>query len=244
MKVPSLVQDFNKHYLNPNKWNYKLEKIGQEGLYVKKLQSKKGFGSLKLPSKIYSLRKFNGYVNELEITDATKIIHKGCFSNLSDLNKIILPSTLEIIPEGCFIRSALIEVVFGGNEREIEDGAFFECDMLSKIDNCNVEIIGKQAFTYTALKSIDLSNIVSIGREAFSENTKLESINLGENIKSIKYSAFSFCPKLEKVNIGGTPEIMPGAFEGCLKLKKVTLNKGTKIYKNSFPSKTVIEWRE
>ena len=66
--------------------------------------------------------------------------------------------------------------------------------------------------------------ITSVGDYAFYGLSKLEEVELDENVKKIGKCAFAFCTLLEEVNISeGTEQICESAFEGCATLVAIEL---------------------
>ncbi len=118
----------------------------------------------------------------------------------------------EALGEYAFLYSKeLTTVILGKNLTAISEGAFGDCDKLSKIiksedrDNpdaenslYNVETIGDNAFKQSAIVSIDLSSVKEIGEYAFNDSEKLVSITLGKDV-TIEQGAFYFCQALSTI---------------------------------------------
>lgn len=86
-------------------------------------------------------------------------------------------------------------------------------------------IIGGKVFKVTA-----------IGKNAFKKNTKIISVEIGDNVKTIGALAFEGCTKLTRVTIGkGVTEIGGSAFKNCKKLGKITVKSSglKKVGKNA-----------
>ena len=66
--------------------------------------------------------------------------------------------------------------------------------------------------------------VASVGKNAFKKNTKITSVEIGDNVKTIGASAFEGCTKLSKVTVGkGVTEIGSSVFKKCKKLSKITI---------------------
>ena len=80
--------------------------------------------------------------------------------------------------------------------------------------------------------------ITSIGKTAFKKNQKVTTVVLGKNITKVDNSAFEGCKKLKKVTIKSRnlTQIGKKAFMNCKNLKKVTIKskKLKKLAKNAF----------
>ena len=146
-------------------------------------------------------------ITKVIIPEGVEKIGAYAFANLTALEEIVLPSTLEAI----------------------EYGAFYGCTSLSKItfsgDN-NVKIISQNAFENCSLKgTIDLSSICVISDYAFAGNTKLEGVKTGDALLSIGSYAFAGCAQLKDVTITA-PKVKYGtyAFTKCTALTSFYVN--------------------
>ncbi len=70
--------------------------------------------------------------------------------------------------------------------------------------------------------------VTALGKNAFRKNTKITSVEIGDNVKIIGISAFEGCTRLTKATIGkGVSEISRNAFKGCRKLGSITIKSST-----------------
>mgnify|MGYP002621432675 CR=1 FL=1 len=143
----------------------------------------------------------------------------GAFSNLLNLNSVILPRTVEKIEEGAFYNSGIESVDMPDTVSSMGYEAFGECRKLKKIqipnslteipfktfDGCvalaNVVIptgvtsIGDYAFRGCPIKSLEIpTGVTSIGMYAFRECPSLESLEIPTGVTSIGYGAFMNSP--------------------------------------------------
>lgn len=122
-------------------------------------------------------------ITKVIIPEGVKKISAYAFANLTALEEVTLPSTLE----------------------HIDYGAFYGCSSLQKIsfssDN-NLKIINQNAFEGCDLQgTLELSSICVISDYAFAGNTNLEEIILSDTLLSIGQYAFASCKKLSTVTI-------------------------------------------
>ncbi len=152
------------------------------------------------------------YIGESTITKV--IVPEGitkigayAFANLTGLEEIVLPSTMEAI----------------------EYGAFYGCTSLKKITfsgENNLKIINQNAFENCALEgTLDLGAICIISDYAFAGNVKLEGITTGDSLLSIGEYAFAGCKKLATVTITAEKvKYGPYAFTDCEALTSFYVN--------------------
>ena len=152
------------------------------------------------------------YIGESTITkvilpEGIKKIGAYAFANLTGLEEIVLPSTLEAI----------------------EYGAFYGCKALEKITfsgENNLKIINQHAFENCDLqKTVDLSAACVISNYAFAGNQDLQEITTGDGLLSIGEYAFAGCKTLKTVTITA-PKVKygPYAFTGCQALTSFYVN--------------------
>ena len=146
-------------------------------------------------------------ITKVILPEGIKKIGAYAFANLTGLEEIVLPSTLE----------------------SIEYGAFYGCSALQKItfsSGNNLKIISQSAFEGCDLQdTIDLSAICVISNYAFAGNQNLKGIITTDTLLSIGEYAFAGCKSLETVTITA-PKVKyaPYAFTGCEKLTSIYVN--------------------
>ena len=152
------------------------------------------------------------YIGEATITkvilpEGIKKIGAYAFANLTALEEIVLPSTLEAI----------------------EYGAFYGCSALQKVtfsNGNNLQIISQSAFEGCDLQdTLDLSAICVISNYAFAGNRDLKGITTTDTLLSIGEYAFAGCESLENVTITAEKvKYGPYAFTGCKALTSFYVN--------------------
>lgn len=97
--------------------------------------------------------------------------------------------------------------------------------------------IGNNAFTGTKLENIELPNdLESIGESAFSNCSSLKNVKIPDRVTTLGKNIFKGCSKLETLSLGnGIKEIPTAMCSGCEKLVSVTHNDTIeKINTNAF----------
>lgn len=167
----------------------------------------------------------------------------GTFEGCISLQSVTFGSGLLEIGQDCFAGCGLLEVNIPDNIQIIGNAAFLNCRSNKKVTTGDgVTSIGWRAFeNNTALQEITIGkNVLSIGDIAFRNCDSLASVTIPTNVTSIGNALFFSCDSLETVVIGngvtalptrdenwgdnwGTDEDRDGAFEGCVKLKSVSI---------------------
>ncbi len=148
----------------------------------------------------------------------------------STITKVIIPEGVEKINAYAFANlTALEEVVLPSTLQFIEYGAFYGCTSLKTISfssENNVKIINQNAFENCALSgTLEFPQIYTISDYAFAGNKNIEEIILGEKLLSVGQYAFAACEKLATVTIN-TDSVKYGAyaFTGCDALTEFYVN--------------------
>ena len=142
---------------------------------------------------------------------------------LTDLEKVDLPATVESISEW----------------------AFSTCNGLRSVTwNCKCDVIPADCFyECTNLKQFDFSGIEKIGKHAF-EGSGLQEVNLPENINVVLVGAFERCGELQSATWSHKCELIPSnCFEGCLKLTKFNFANAKRIGQSAFRNSGLQEVR-
>ena len=133
---------------------------------------------------------------------------KGIFSEMKNLVKVSLPSTLRAVDPGMFSYcSSLKSITIPDNVEFIDESAFLGC---------------------SSLKSVKLSRkLKRIYLQAFRDCVSLESVDITKNVETIEGGAFRNCKSLKSVKLPQSLAFIGGgAFKNCKKLKKITLPSG------------------
>ncbi len=166
-------------------------------------------------------------VTKVIIPEGVEKINNYAFANLTALEEVVLPSTLEFIEYGAFYGcSELEKITFSGenNLKVINQNAFEKCDLQGKLDLSAACMISPYAFA----GNVDLEevitgeNLLSIGQYAFAGCKKLETVTI--TAEKVKYGMYAFtdCESLKSfyVNAAVLPE---GMFYECENLENVSI---------------------
>ena len=172
----------------------------------------------------------------------------GTFEGCISLKTVAIGNSVESIGQDCFAGTALETVVIPDNVITVGAGAFYDCSSLTKISiGDGVTSLGESVFEYCDLLT-DISigkGVITIGNYAFSDCDKLKNITIPSNVTTIGIAIFFHCDNLESVVIGngvtslpsksgssndnwGTDRYVHGTFEGCEKLKNVSIGSAVK----------------
>ena len=169
------------------------------------------------------------------------------FREKTNLEKIVLPKTVENIEDysfsGC---TALTTVYIGENVTQIRSHVFSGCTALR---NLRIED-GTKTLSYSAtpfndcpLDTVYLGRNVSYGSYSpFKNKTTLVSLTIGKQVTSIGEDAFYKCTGLTSITISdGVQTIGSNAFDGCTSLTEITIpNSVTSIGSYAFSGCTVL----
>ena len=165
---------------------------------------------------------------ELLIDDTS--ITKQWYIGDNTITKVIIPEGVTKINCYAFAQlTALEEVVLPSTLESIEYGAFYGCTSLKKITYSgenNTFVINQHAFENCDLRgTIDLTGACVISDYAFAGNQKLEGIKTDESLLSIGQYAFAGCKSLKNVVITAE-KVKYGAyaFTGCATLESFYVN--------------------
>ena len=166
-------------------------------------------------------------VTKVIVPEGVEKIGSYAFANLTALEEIVLPSTLQSIEYGAFYGCTSLEkITFSGENhlQIINQNAFENCDLQGTIDLSAACVISDYAFA----GNVDLEGFVtsddllSIGQYAFAGCKKLKDVTIESS--KVKYGAYAFtgCEGLESfyVNAAVVPE---GMFYEAKNLTKVTI---------------------
>ena len=169
----------------------------------------------------------NATVTKVVIPEGVEKIGAYAFANLTALEEIVLPSTLESIEYGAFYGcSSLEKITFSGenNLKIISQNAFERCDLRDTLELPSICVISDYAFAGNQkLKGLVTSDALqSIGQYAFAGCKELSNVTV--TAKTVKYGIYAFtdCEALKEfyVNAAVLPE---GMFYECKSLESVTV---------------------
>lgn len=175
-------------------------------------------------------------IKSVKLPETLKTIWPYAFHNCDSLDKINIPDSVVYLGKSAFGHCInATELIIGNNVSNLDDTVFWSC---SKIE----EVVVPESITNIpdhffdscySLKKITLHDgIKSIGIHAFC-GTKIETIDLPEELETIAASAFFSCKKLRSVQI---PEnvslISEGAFNLCPSIENFVVSPENEYYSN------------
>ena len=138
----------------------------------------------------------------------------------SKKEKVVIPDNITTIREGAFANSNIVSIVLPSTLQEIQHGAFIRCAKIKTIEiPASCKIIGPSAIS----SCNSLSKIVFCG-----ENIELRGYYYIHGEKIVEGFTFAFNPALKAIELPGCEEIPGSLFMNCSNLKKVVFGEGTK----------------
>jgi hypothetical protein len=161
----------------------------------------------------FNMGNFHYPIGELIIPEGIQVITTGAFPHLV-ADKLVWPSTCDVIPESCFSGTFIKQFEGFENVRDIKETAFYSSKYLTEFDwpknakeiprecfsNCsklevirgieNVDTIGRSAFTYTSIKKFVWPEQCRVIPMRCFAGAPLEEIALPGPITAIKRECF------------------------------------------------------
>ena len=115
--------------------------------------------------------------------------------------KLVIPTNVVRIGDGCFYQSAMKEIVMHDRIAKIGSCAFQGCEILSSINlPLHLKVIEKYTFQSSGLQRVNIpEDVTTIGLRAFADCKNLEMVEIGKGVKTIEAYAFEKCERLTKV---------------------------------------------
>lgn len=169
-------------------------------------------------------------ITSLSLPEGISIMD-GAFRNCIYLEEVVLPTTLEAIPNNLFFNCiSLKHIDIPESVKSIGKSAFYGCVSMNEIFIPNsVETIEEGAFSSChKIEEIILSdNVETIGRSAFLDCKSLKNVKLPANLEVISSNLFASCSSLEKIDIPNTVTVIEeSAFAACYYLNDIELPTG------------------
>ncbi len=166
-------------------------------------------------------------ITKVVIPEGVEKINAYAFANLTALEEVVLPSTLEFIEYGAFYGCTSLKTISfsaENNLKVINKNAFENCDLQGTLDLSAICMISDYAFA----GNVDLEGLVtgdtllSVGKYAFASCKSLKDVTI--TAQKVKYGEYAFtdCESLTEfyVNAAVLPE---GMFYECKDMKKVVI---------------------
>lgn len=186
--------------------------------------------------------------------DGIKTIEPETIKNVSFLEEVVLPDTLEEIPDRLFYECRSLKTVTGGRNikaigkyafyycnslvnyeipesvEEIKQGAFYSCHRLYKFNlSQNIRKIGDSAFADCGRMQMNFNCVnAELGDDIFF-GSDIQKFEFGSGVKAIPENFFRWCHELKNVIIPDTVErIGAYAFEDCTSLAEIVIPSSVK----------------
>lgn len=221
----------NTYYYVYDGSNIKIDGLRDDDNYNYELpNSIDGYQISTISDKVF---KGNKQIRVLDLSKSNLQLDEACFSGCVNLEKVILPDTLTVIPQNAFKdceKLKDVESKFG--IKEVGKFAFSGCKSLTNINFANIQKLGNNAFeNCVSLKSITFNNslseisdyafknckgltfaslpsgLVKIGKEAFCSCHAIKNLSLNNSIQTIGQNAFEDCPNIFTLEIGNLNSI-------------------------------------
>lgn len=169
----------------------------------------------------------NEYLKELVLEEGRISISNDMCYECRNLEKVVIPQSVQEIGEGAFFATGLTEVVLPKNLSAIGMGVFKDSKIAEITWPDNLIEIGARAFSGCEFKELDIpQSVVTIGDQAFS-HCEMESVTIPSGVEYIGNSAFGSCEKLTSLYIPDSVTYMgEEMFKQCKLLENVVLPKG------------------
>ncbi len=158
--------------------------------------------------------QYEEYIKHIIIKDGCTNIGKSAFMLLDKAESVYIPNSITSIDDSSFDRCISL------NEISIPD---------------SVNNIGNYAFQYCrnlSNKLIIPESVICIGDYAFFSCDSLLNITVSNADISLGDYSFSYCTKLKELTLPCSTSLLSNTFNGTENIEKVTITKGTGIFKN------------
>lgn len=163
-------------------------------------------------------------INSVILPSTLQVIEKGAFGHCKELRNINLPDSILTIGEDAFDRCENLNVIaLPSHLRKIGASTFFGSGLTEVVLPEHLEAIGDKAFSCCRhLKQIEIpSKTKSIGNEAFNACESLESVTLPSSVETIGAAAFRLCKSLKEIKLPPILELQDALFESSHSLTDI-----------------------
>ena len=202
------------------------------------------------------------YLSEVILREGLLTLYSNAFTNCVSIKRLDFPATLENLGEqrgltslesvsvnennarykaidGCVVEKDKKTVVLAcksavipndGSVEIIGDYAFYGCSLSNVVLPESVKKIGHSAFEDGIFGSVIMTGVEKIGANAFKGCLELENVELSGNLTSISDYAFNGCAKLKSITLpDSVTDLGENVFVGCVSLEEVTLSKSITV---------------
>lgn len=151
-------------------------------------------------------------------------IGRNAFYACTNLKSCTIPAGVEKINANAFAYcSSLEEVTIPDGIKEIPQACFSGCKALGKVNlPSSVEVIGSDAFMYTAISGVSIPNVIEIGPAAFGYCDNIIEFDIPQKVVSMGINLFEKCQNIKTVTIPASVlTIGASCFNECRKLENI-----------------------
>ena len=184
----------------------------------------------------YEWAEYADMVTAVVIEDGITSIPERAFSGYSNLEKVDIGNTVEVIKSGAFRNcTKLSSVTIPASVTEMENSVFYGCSSLTAISfeaDSKLETIGQSIFESSGLSAVTLpSSLRVISSYAFRNCLDLTTAMIPEGVEEIDPNAFQDCSNLRVVGLPSTLTIIRNdAFLRCLDIERLEIASHTLRY--------------
>ena len=152
---------------------------------------------------------FNSALEKVTIAEGVAEIDYSAFSE-TKIKTLKLPDSIRAISEFAFYGSLLEEIDLGNGIERIGDFAFYNTNLQAVSIPESLAIIGESAFAKTQIKNLEFKEGVSEIRDYAFAEIQIETLDLPESVTDITYKSFVNCTKLNNINLPDNLESLDG----------------------------------
>lgn len=174
---------------------------------------------------------FSNCTNLTKITlpSSLQVLDKGAFRGCAKLRDVTLPQSLTTISSYVFADCAIEHLDLPQTLTVINEGAFSSCPIRDIVFPSELRSIGNNAFYGSSIQNLTIPNsVISIGDDAFANSKNLKTVVI-ENAPLTLGSSFNGCSSLEKVNLGTAVTEINGSHHYILGWAKGTFTNCTSL---------------
>lgn len=169
------------------------------------------------------------------VPDGTRNISAGAFVGCTNIEELVLPSSLALIGDCAFYGlNNLQAVTFKGtsfDDLSVGMYAFRNCEGLETVtleEGSRLTTLGEGAFMgCTSLESFSVpATMTKMGASVFADCSNLSTVDFAADGKTLEFgqNAFQNCTSLTTVNLPANVSKIPGVFAGCTSLTEVNVD--------------------